>query len=91
MARARLATRFIYDFHFYHHVESPYIQRLRQEFMRELSDQKPRYIVQVIENKPWPTGAHTTRSLPQLQTYLEQYYVLVKEKETYRILERSHG
>lgn len=92
MARAPLATRFIYDFHFYHHVESsPYIHRLRKEFMRELSEKKPRFIIQVLEDKPWPKGADTTRSFPELEAYLARHYSVVKEERTYRILERGHA
>jgi len=45
MARAPLATRFLYDFHFYHHISSPYIQALRREFMNELAAAKPRFII----------------------------------------------
>ena len=88
LARTPLATRFIYDFHFYHHVESsPYIHRLRQEFMQELTGKKPRFILQVLEDKPWPEGADTTRSFPELEAYLARWYVVAQEGRTYRILE----
>ena len=36
LARAQLATPFMYDFHFYHHVSHPYIQRLRRRFLHAL-------------------------------------------------------
>ena len=91
LARAPLATRFIYDFHFYHHVESsPYIHGLRKEFMRELSEQRPRFIIQVLKDKPWPIGADTTHSFPQLRAYLARHYVIVKKGKTYRIWERRY-
>src|SRR5262245_27919401 len=44
-ARARLATSFIYDFHFYHHLEEPYIQSLRRRFLAELDRAHPRFVI----------------------------------------------
>ncbi len=87
LARARLGTRFMYDFHFYHHIDSPYIWKLRREFIRELLTKKPRYIIQVLENRAWPRGPNTTRSFPELQALLEQHYKPVLIQTTYRILE----
>jgi hypothetical protein len=88
MARAPLATRFMYDFEFYHHVSEPYIQALRREFMSELSAKKPRFVVEVLENKPWPRGSNTTMAFPELTSFLERYYVTAQGAEKYRILER---
>lgn len=89
MARAPLATRFMYDFHFYHHIGSPYIARLRREFMGELAAKRPRFIIEVLEDKPWPTGAGTTRSFPELESLLKQKYVTAQTGNAYRILERK--
>jgi hypothetical protein len=89
IARAPLATRFMYDFHFYHHISSPYIQGLRREFMKEITAAKPRFIIQVFENKPWPVGADTTRDFPELKSFLEQHYFTAQTGHTYRILQRN--
>lgn len=89
MARAPLATRFIYDFHFYHHISSPYIHKLRSDFMGELVASNPRFIIQVLEHKPWPTGPDTTRDFPELQTFLDRHYAPAQQGATYRILQRS--
>jgi len=89
MVRAPLATRFIYDFHFYHHVNNAYIGKLRREFMIELTARKPRFIIQVLEFKPWPRGPNTTRHFPELQEFLEQCYATAQQGATYRILERK--
>jgi hypothetical protein len=89
MARAKLATRFMYDFHFYHHVSTPYIQRLRKEFMNELANKKPAFIIEIVGNKPWPAGADTTREFPELQAFLGQYYIPVQTGTLYTILERK--
>jgi hypothetical protein len=89
MARAKLSTRFIYDFHFYHHISNPYIIRLRQEFLSELGVKKPRFVIQVLgKDKPWPSGLDTTQEFPELQAFLDQYYTTAQSGSTYRILER---
>ena len=87
-ARAPIATRFMYDFHFYHHVDTPYIVRLRRQFVRQLAAKRPRFVAQVLEGRPWPGGPGTTRSFPALQELLDSDYRVVHEGETYRILER---
>ncbi|HNR68559.1 MAG TPA: hypothetical protein PKN04_11405 [bacterium] len=91
MARATLATRFMYDFHFYHHINSPFVSKLRREFLNELDVKKPRFIIQVLENKPWPTGTNTTRDFPELQSLLDQCYEPAYQGATYRILEIRHS
>lgn len=91
LARASLATRFMYDFHFYHHVDSPYIHRLRSEFLRELSAVRPRFIVLILEHKPWPAGPGTTRDFPELQRILRSHYTPVIDDLRFRILERIDG
>jgi hypothetical protein len=89
MAKTPLATRFMYDFHFYHHVNSPYIQALRREFMNELSEKKPRFIIEVIKNRTWPRGKNTSREFLELNSFLEKHYVKAQTGKTYRILERD--
>lgn len=91
MARAPLATRFMYDFHFYHHISRPYIGDLRREFMRELSDAMPRFIVQILGDKPWPIGTDTTRDFPELQSFLDMHYATAEETVGYRVLQRIDG
>ncbi|RQV99555.1 hypothetical protein EH221_00005 [bacterium] len=91
MAKAPLATRFIYDFHFYHHINNPYIKKLRNEFIVELAASEPRFIIQILHNKPWPTGPNTTRDFPELTTYLSQHYTAVRQRPLYNILERING
>jgi hypothetical protein len=88
LAGAQPATEFLYDFHFYHHVSEPYIQVLRQRFIRQLEKKRPRFIVQYTgDDKPWPKGEETTRDFPELQRILSSDYEVVKTGEKYRIFE----
>lgn len=86
IARAPLATRFMYDFHFYHHVNSRYIARLRREFIKEFAAAKPRFVVEMII-KDKPIGANTSQDFPELQKHLEMHYKPVECKLRYRIYE----
>ncbi len=73
--RAPLATRYVFDFYFYHHVSNPYIQGLRKDFLRQLSEAKPRFIVEVTAiDKPWISGEDTSREFPELREFLNQNY-----------------
>jgi hypothetical protein len=89
IARARNATRFIYDFHFYHHVSKPYIQSLRQQFVTELETARPRYIIEITGRRHWPIGDDTTRSFPALRRILIEDYTPVKRGSGYVISERN--
>jgi len=88
MARAKPATRFLADYYLYHQASSPYVQRLRREFMAELNDAKPAFIVEATgENMPWPKGVN---EFPELQRYIARNYGVVAQESTYRILQATH-
>ncbi len=94
IARARLATSFIYDFPFYHHVSMPYIAGLRTRFLHELQLSNPRFIVEVTaSDKPWPRGADTSADFPPLRLYLQDHYRIAEKDEGmgYVIYERLRG
>ncbi|MFN8176369.1 MAG: hypothetical protein U0167_00410 [bacterium] len=74
IARATIATSFIYDHYFYHHVSTSYIQGLRRRFIEELTRARPRFIVQITANKPWVTGRDTTKSFDELDRILRDDY-----------------
>ncbi|MCI0618848.1 hypothetical protein L0244_38230 [bacterium] len=81
-----IATPFIHDFHFYHHVSSSYIQQLRKRFVRDLRNSKARFILQVTdEDKPWVSGADTTREFKELQSILDEHYKIVLKGDGYLI------
>lgn len=87
--RAPLATSYVFDFYFYHHVSDPYIQSLRADFMTQLQEANPRFIVEVTAiDKPWVSGEDTTREFPELRAFLDERYSVTMEKEDYIIYER---
>jgi hypothetical protein len=88
LVEARLATAFMYDYHFYHHISSPVIQELRQRFLGQLEAARPRFIVEVISNKPWVSGADTTREFPALREFLASGYFVACSSDGYLIYEQ---
>lgn len=91
LADARLATRYMYDYHFYHHVSEPYIQELRRSFMEQLRAAAPRFLIEVETNKPWVSGPDTTRDFAELRQHINEFYASVFEGNGYRIYERNRN
>ena len=87
--RAPIATSYVFDFYFYHHVSTPYIQSLRADFMNQLQESKPHFIIEVTAiDKPWISGEDTTRDFPELRAFLTENYSVTMEREDYIIYER---
>lgn len=90
MTGAQIATPFVYDFHFYHHVSNPTIQALRRQFMQSLAAAPPRFIVDVqANNKPWVSGPDTTREFPELRRFLSEHYAPAFKGDGFTIYERA--
>ena len=83
-SRLRQPTRFVYDFHFYHHVDAPMVQRLRDELMRDLTRRPPRLVV-VCEGG-WPAGGYERLDgFPALKGWLVTTYELASAGDGCRI------
>lgn len=87
--RAPIATEYVFDFYFYHHISNPYIQNLRNDFMKQLQESYPRFIIEVTSaDKPWVGGDDTTRTkFPELQSFLDENYSITIQKDDYVIYE----
>ncbi|HEV8306077.1 MAG TPA: hypothetical protein VGW35_00295 [Methylomirabilota bacterium] len=80
----RQPTRFIYDFHFYHDVDRPYVQRLRAELMAELRRRPPAAVV--LFERGWPSGDYDrVEAFPALAGWLEAGYRLAEQGDGYRV------
>jgi hypothetical protein len=92
IARAPIATRHVYDFHFYHHVSRPYIQELRRRFITDLTDARPRFLIEMTtDDKPWVSGRDTTRRFEALEALIRGDYTVAVEGKGFRIHERRPG
>lgn len=89
-SHAHLATPYVFDFYFYHHISNPYIQSLRNDFMKDLTSASPRFIVEVTAiDKPWVTGPDTSRDFPELRAFLNENYSITIHKPDYVIYQRK--
>ncbi len=87
--RVKIATPYIYDEYFYHDLNVPYTQTLRNRFVDDLKTAMPRFIIEVYDDGPLtePSGRNTSRDFPELRTSLSEYYFVAQEGEGYRIYE----
>jgi len=90
--RARIATPYVFDFYFYHHVSTPYIKSLREDFMNKMKVEQPRFVIEVTAvDKPWISGEDTSREFPELRTFLNDNYSVTIQKDDYVIYEIANG
>ena len=87
---ARQPTRFLYDFHFYHDPDHPYVRRLRAELIDGLSAHPPAVVV--LFRHGWPSGDYDRlNAFPALRAWLETGYLLSGQTEDYRIYAARRG
>ena len=86
-AGARPGTSFVYDFHFDHHVSSPYIQALRARFVNELDERRPRYLIRIHRPDRF-AGPDTSASFPALEARMHSAYRQVLTDDDYEVWER---
>ena len=90
--RAHIATPYVFDFYFYHHVSNSYIQTLRADFLNRLQTFPPRFIIEVTAiDKPWVSGEDTSRDFPGLRAFLNENYSVTIQKDDYIIYEIDDG
>jgi hypothetical protein len=78
------ATRFLYDFHFYHHVEHPYIRGLRQQLLDQLRVGRPGAVV-LFEHGQAPGDFGRLERFPELAARLAEGYRLAQEGNQFRL------
>ncbi len=89
MSRAQPATRYLYDFHFFHHISTPEIKHLRADFLHQLQLAHPKVVIEFYEGRPWVNGTDTTRSFAELNQYLDEKYYVDVDRGGYRIWMRN--
>ena len=81
-AKALIATPFVSDYHFYHHVDHPFVRGLRERMLTELKANPPRFIVEML-NIPRPKGGQ----FKQLTRWIKRNYRSAKEGPSWIIWE----
>jgi hypothetical protein len=73
LSKAVVATPYVTDFQFYHHVSNPYIQKLRKHFLAGLKQEMPAFIIH-MDAKPRVSGLDTSYSFPELESFIKRNY-----------------
>jgi hypothetical protein len=84
-ADSKIATPYIYDVQFYHHVTRSYIQDLRRQFAADVRRSRPRFIVEILQGGGRTFGAETTREFPELRALINERYMLGDRGDFYVI------
>ena len=90
IARAQPASRYMYDFYFYHDVSNPEIRYIRNDLLEKMKENKPKVVIQFFDDRPWVDGHDTTRSFPDLDRYLGSEYYVDYEKDGLRLWMRNN-
>lgn len=90
LARLPLATRYLYDFHFYHHVSHDYIREQRGRLLAELSRSAPRFVLAMVHDKAF-SGPDTATTFEELDRWLTDRYRPVAADATFTVYERRTG
>lgn len=86
---ARLATRYIDDAPFYHHVSNPIIQAIRRDFIAQLEADPPRFVIAVPgASRP---GGLDSADFPELDRFIAARYRVALAGEDFLIYEKSQG
>jgi hypothetical protein len=88
--RLRQPTRFVYDFHFFHDVETRVVRALRAELIRGLDARPPRFVV--LFEQGWPAGGYERiAGFPELAARLTGGYDMLETSAAgYRIYAKRH-
>jgi MFS family permease len=73
ISKAVIATPYIIDFPFYHHVSNDYIKHLRRDFIEKLKKAMPTVIIEV-HAKHRISGLDVTYEFPELKEFIKQHY-----------------
>ncbi len=79
-----LATRFLYDYHFRHHVSRPEIQLIRADFMASLIESAPEMILEV-PTRPRAKGFDVSYDWPELDRFISENYAIVETQDNHII------
>ena len=89
-AEVKIATPFIYYFHFFHHPDTEYIQNLRKKFLRELAEAKPRFIIRGLAGRDFIKGSYlATKRFDEADAFIGEHYEKLFQRRNYIVYERK--
>ena len=86
LADAPPATRFLEYSYFLHSVSHPLIRGFRKEFMAQLIERPPRFILEA-RAQDWPNGLDTEQRFAEFENWRDAHYRVAEETHAFRIWE----
>jgi hypothetical protein len=83
------ATQIIWGEVLFHHVSNPFVQDLRKQFVAQLTDSAPRFIVQSKIEYDFVQGSDCTRYFPELDALLTKNYFVALDSHGFRLWESN--
>lgn len=83
-ARVPIATRFFYDFHFAHHVDSAVTTGLRREFIGTLTDNPPEVLLVALTRLKLH-GLGVSYDFPELDAFRDGNYIRVQKNKAFEV------
>ena len=85
IAEAQCASRFVYDYHFYHDLDEPVVQRWRAQFLDHLEATEPTWVIRF--DGPRVFGEGTSHEWEALDRVLQDAYTTALDGNGFEILE----
>lgn len=86
---AKPATQTIWGEVFFHHVSNPFVRKLKGDFIRQLSESEPRFVVQTKMEMDFVDGRDCSREFPELDAILRERYFVALESTGFRVWESN--
>jgi hypothetical protein len=84
LSKRVVATPYITDFQFYHHVNNPFVIKLREDLINRMRAELPEFVLAIYE-KPTLIGPHVSYSFPELDSLLAAEYGKVHSGQSYDV------
>ena len=85
LAEASCASRFLFDYHFYHDLESPVVQRWRAQFLSHFEATQPDWVIRFDGQRVFGEG--TEQEWEALDRLIDADYQLALDGDGFEILE----
>lgn len=88
---AKPATHTIWGEVFFHHVSDPFVQKLKRNFIQQLSESQPRFIIQTKVDMDFVDGRDCMRLFPEFEAILQRDYFIALESDSFRVWESNES
>ncbi|MBM3290856.1 MAG: hypothetical protein FJY92_11960 [Candidatus Hydrogenedentes bacterium] len=85
----KVATHTIWGEVLYHHVSNPFVTGLRKDFMDQLEQAPPRFVIVSKMDDDYVSGSDCSRSFPEFEAFLAAGYFVALDSNDFEIWESN--